>query len=241
MHKPRGWFVASLVFLAFSTPLIASPFVTIQTYDQWTTEIGASGHVTPILSWQEGGFETLYPGEMAAFRIPTLSALANEGGKPALEMDFGLGVPGDIVIGGFTYTYAGDQDLTGTRIQFTVRKKKANDPDGEYSLHLSMGFKNPQKQYKAKIPDSSGAGDEWESVEIDPSSAANHEDKNFDLKKVKTIHVDYRGRFGDPGSPGFKGKIDSFKVVPDPSSPILVSFGAFALLLYRRYFLRKPG
>jgi hypothetical protein len=215
--------------------IYASPIISIQTYEEWSSEIGPMGHITPIPSWSSGGFESVYPGESSAFRIPTLTALSNEEGEAALELDFGTGPEDELVIGGIQYEFGLDPDYTGGKATFSVRKRGTNEKPGRYSLHL-RDSSGRTCNWVFDIPQQQGASDPWEDVTIDfattPVEPLGSVTGGFDISKVVLVSWDYRGTRGTSGS--FKGKLDHIKVVPEPCSVLLLGAGMLGLVQKKR-------
>jgi hypothetical protein len=227
--------MAVLIFEAVCNSTIATPDISIKTYQDWINEISPDGHIKAVPTWSYAGLEDIYPGESSAFFVPTLSALMDYEGKPALEMDFGSGIEDTSVIGGIEYLYDEDPDYTGKKANFSILKLRLNDKPGDYVLILRDVF-NRKCVWRYPIPvQEEGDYQPWEpDVTIDltkrPSEGNGYCDQNFDIKRVMSVLLIYKlKRILDPEHE--KGKIDHFKIenIPEPATMCLLSLGMIGL------------
>lgn len=237
----------SLSVLAFAAVLFASPMlsaassVNINTYDAWLTEVSPGGHITALASWADAGFEEVYPGEEAYFIVPTLSASADAGGRPALIMDFGDLAVGTHFIGGFNYEANDLLDLGGKSVSISPEKVRQGGSNRTYSLHL-VDVNGKRRDYVGLTAEGSGSGPEYQSVTVNINTDPYTRQKDgFDIHHIKKIRGDYRDIVNtnddysglNRGSYETRRRWDDVVITPEPST-LLLSMLMALLLLKRR-------
>ncbi len=228
-----GTVVVVVLVVLLHQAALAGPLIDIHTYADWTNEISGTGNITPIPTWESAGFEYVYPGESAYFVIPSLMALSDDEGHPALQLDFGTGVEDTPVIGGFVYNMVDDPDLSGGEANFSIKKLRSGAKPATYSLHLVD--KNLKKMiWKFPIPEGGTSSDPWDNVTINfGTTPPTHVDPGFDLTKVSQINWDLRSLYSNTP---YRSTFDHVRVTPEPMTFTMLALGG--LLLRRR---RRQG
>jgi hypothetical protein len=215
----------------------ASPNFEISTYDDWLANL-ADGHINVAQTWDQG-FELLYPGESSSFEVPNITALDEFHGEPALATVFQYGT--SPVIGAWYYQYESDPDLTNSKVEFSVKKRGANDRAGNYSLKL-VDEAGKWTVWSWDIPVQMDLNP-WTNRTITLNGGAQGATKytvegGFDGTKVTRIYYDYRGTSStDPGPKSTY--FDHIKVskVPESSTMLFLCLSAGIVVIMRKKLL----
>ncbi|MCK4872723.1 MAG: PEP-CTERM sorting domain-containing protein [Phycisphaerales bacterium] len=216
MLRTRLFIVLSFLAATHGSVALASPLFTLDDPADFQAALD-DGRITPMTTWDRT-FELLYPGLESEFR-PLQLSVDDDG----LVLDFGEPNDDFFLIGGYTYTYPEDPDLTSTRVEKTINFAKTTIANSSLSVHL-LDEAGKYKLYLVPVPAGSMAMD----VSLDASGTAfiAHTDAGFDLKKVVAISYDLR----------IKGKATTRKlsVVPAPATLSLLTLGGLLAVRRRR-------
>jgi len=226
--------------------IVSASLVSIETYEDWLYEIGPEGHITVAQSY-DPFWDNEYPDPLidhsSEFVIPTISAVPDQEGEPALIMDFGEGILGDPFIGAVVYTFSESgvpdpeppRSLSHGKISFSVQKIGTEHTPNEWNW-WSVQLKDANGKnvvWIGNIKKRETVGDAWENIEIDIDNLPPKQiDTGFDVTKVVNVWFDYRGIWDEEKT---KGMLDHVVITPEPATLSLLALGSLVVFRRRKF------